>query len=205
MRGKRIILFDIDGTIFDALSFIEGFYQTISQVFNLSDQDIGKIKKIYKKTKEKYDYFYPPYFESKITKIFPKILGDELHKILWNVDLFEKNVYKDASAINSLTNIVIGILSKGDSDFQRQKIKFIKNLAEENIHVFKNKIENLGQVLKKYNDYEIFLVDNETEVLRKAKALNRSVITILINRNGKQQEDNGIIKIKNLEEIKKII
>jgi len=202
----KIILLDIDGTLFNPLSFIEDFYQTVSQVFNLSDQDIDEIKKIYEQTKEEYDYFYPPYFESEITKKIPKIQGDKLHGILWDVDLFEKNVYKDASVVNDLSKTaIIGIFSKGDSKFQKQKIKFIKKLADENIHIFKDKTKNLKPVSENYKEFEVYLIDNEIEVLKVAKNIRSNLFAILIDRAGLEEVEKSIIKIKGLEELKGII
>lgn len=201
---RRIILFDIDGTLFDSASFLDDFCKQISNQFDISQVDIETVKNIYSENK-KDDYFRPAAFLETVAKKFPSIKLGSLNKIFWNIDLFEKNVYKDAPNINGLVNVVLGIFSKGDEEFQKRKIKSIKDLVDVNIHIFKDKIKKLGEVLEKYKDYEIYLVDNEIEVLQRAKTLNSNVFAILIDRNGIEQTDKEITKIKSLEELKEIL
>ena len=124
MKGK-IILFDIDETIFNPESFLNDFYSRILKDSSLDSQDIKKIQGLYKITKEEHGYFSPDNFLNKISENFPKISQKSLRSTFWNVDLFNKNVYKDASVIKDLSRIAnIGIFSKGDEYFQKQKISF---------------------------------------------------------------------------------
>ncbi len=149
----------------------------------------------------------PDTFLSTISESITSLNKNLSHKIFWNIDLFEKNVYKDTSVIKSLSNIsIIGIFSKGDVDFQKQKILFINEfLNNDNVYIFPDKIDKIQEVLGSYQDYEIYLVDNEAEVLNRAKELFPNISAILIDRKNQYQNGENLIKISNLNELKSII
>lgn len=203
---NKIILFDIDGTLFDSNSFLNDFCREASNQFSLRQTDSEEIKNIYAESK-KDDYFRPSDFLKKLSIKFTLIDPDLVKKIFWNVDLFVKNVYKDTSVIENLANFaVIGIFSKGDVKFQKQKIfSFKQFLDDDNIYIFPNKIGKTGEVFGKYNDFEIYFVDNEEDVLLSVKSLFTGVSAILIDRENRYQNKSGLIKIKDLNELKSII
>lgn len=205
MKGK-ILLFDIDETIFNPGSFLENFYSEIVDSFNLSDKDLIEIKNIYIQVKEEYGYFSPADFLEKIIENHPEIDRFSLEKVFWNIDLFNKNVYKDASVIKDLGRIGnIGIFSKGEESFQKQKISFLLDTVEpDDIHVFKNKLDKISEVLDIYQDLNIYFIDNELEVLESIRKLNPDANLILIDRKN-EYENSDIIKIKDLTELKGLI
>ena len=204
---SKIILFDIDGTLFDASSFLNVFYRILTSIFSLSKEDIDRVQIIYDQNKKENGYFHPSSFQSKITDKFPEVQGDKLQEILWNIDLFKQNVYKDTSVIESLSKVAkIGIFSKGDRDFQKKKLISLKDyIADEDIFIFPEKINKISEILYKYKDFQVFMVDNEIEVLIKVKNLFPKIETILIDRKNIYQEANKILKIKTLEGLKLII
>lgn len=206
MKGK-VILFDIDGTLFDSSSFLKGFYKNLSDEFNLSTIDLNLIQKIYIDSKEENKYFIPSIFLDKITDKFPKIKLGSINRLFWNLDLFKKNVYKDTSLIKDLSRVaVIGIFSKGDYDFQKQKISFINDSFDnEDVYIFSNKIEEIKEVLQNYQDYQIYMIDDQAEVLDKAKKLFPNIFAILIDRNNIYSQKRDIIKIGTLNDLKSII
>lgn len=206
MKGK-IILFDIDGTLFNGSSFLNNFYSKISAEFNLDNKELAKIQSLYEENKKKNDYFLPEAFLDKIVHSFPSIDFSSLHEIFWNIDLFEENMYKDTSVIRDLSRVAtIGIFSKGDSDFQKQKLTLFGELLDgENIHIYPNKINKINEVLEKYKDFQIYLIDNQNDVLIKAKEIFPEVYAILIDRNNSSRVDKVIVKIKSLNELKSII
>ncbi len=205
MKGK-ILLFDIDETIFNPGSFLENFYSEIVDSFNLSDKDLIKIKNIYIQIKQEYGYFSPADFLEKIIENHPEIDRYSLEKVFWNIDLFNKNVYKDASVIKDLGRIGnIGIFSKGEESFQKQKISFLSDIVEpDDIHVFRNKLEKISEILDIYQDLNIYFIDNELEVLESIRKLNPDANLILIDRKN-EYENSDIIKIKDLTELKSLI
>lgn len=200
---QKIIFFDIDGTLFDASSFLIDFYKTLSEKHNLTVDQILKVRSLYDENKSVFDYFNPHSFLESISQEFDINL-DVLETYLWNIDLFEKNVYKDTLVIRDLSDIaIIGIFSKGDSRFQRKKISFIDDLIhEENIYIFPNKIGHINEVFSLYSEYDITLIDDQADLLAKVKELFPKTNTILINRN---DTSGGESTIKSLEELKSII
>ncbi len=205
--NDKIILFDIDGTIFNDSFFIDEFYKNLVKAFGLTDQNIKKIKSIYEDSKKENGYFLPSSFLNKITQQFPSIDKNKLQKIFWNIDLFNKSVYKDTEIIKSMGNlVVIGIFSKGDREFQNYKLSFIRDLLDtEDTYIFTNKIDKLPQVLGNYPDYKIYLVDDDIDVLIKAKELDPDIFAILVDRNNSYKENKNIANIKQLNELKSII
>lgn len=120
--------------------------------------------------------------------------------ILFDIDytLFDTAQFKESGltiyklyeeveeALKTLSFIAeIGIFSQGEGEFQREKLKqtlIHDHFKEENIHIFVSKDENLGNVLDKYKDREIFLVDDKLEVLKLGKDLNENVYAIWLKR-----------------------
>ncbi len=205
MKGK-ILLFDIDETIFDPQSFLDDFYNELTKNFKLNENDLNKIKNIYSEIKTEIGYFNPTNFLDKVIETFPEINRTSLEKVFWNIDLFNKNVYKDASVIKDLGRIGdIGIFSKGEESFQKQKISFLSDLIEtDDIHIFKNKIDKINEVLEIYQDLNIYFIDNEPDVLESVKKINPEAYLILIDRKN-EYENSDIIKIKDLSELKSLI
>jgi FMN phosphatase YigB (HAD superfamily) len=120
--------------------------------------------------------------------------------ILFDIDytLFDTAQFKESGltiyklydeveeALKTLSSIAeIGIFSQGEDAFQREKLRqtlIHEHFKEENIHIFASKDENLGSVLDKYKDREIFLVDDKLEVLKLGKDLSENVYAIWLKR-----------------------
>lgn len=206
MKGK-IILFDIDDTLFNSFSFLNSFYSKISDEFNLNNTELIKIRALYEENKKRNGYFLPEAFLDQISRSFPSIDRELLHKIFWNIDLFEENMYKDTSVIRDLSKVAkIGIFSKGDSNFQNQKLTLFQDLLDDyNVHIFPNKKNKISEVLEKYKDFQVYLIDNQNDVLIKAKEILPEVYAILIDRNNSNKAEGGIVKIISLNDLKSII
>ncbi len=90
----------------------------------------------------------------------------------------------------------IGIFSQGGDVLQREKLKqtlIQAHFRQENIHIFSLKDENLGSVLSKYKNRDIFLVDDKLEVLKLGKDLNDSVYTIWLKRGPFAERQENIV------------
>jgi hypothetical protein len=166
---NKIVLFDIDHTLFNTVAFGDAVYEAHADVLT-RDQFNQIIKGIKIGVTQK-----------------PKEISIEasIIKTLWDNADSVKNFYEETPEVLRLigVNATIGIFSKGDNNFQRKKINSVINLfKEENIHVAKNKIEILSKVLSKYKNYQIYIVDDILEVLFQAKKINKEVLTVWIKR-----------------------
>ncbi len=204
---RKVFFFDIDGTLFDVSFFINLLHKRLIDRFGLTNQDIMKLQVLYDEVKKENGYFLPSSFLDKITTHFPFINKEKLKEVFYNIDLFEKSVYKDTSVIKSLADsAIIGIFSQGEENFQKRKIVFIKNFLDENrIYIFPNKLRQAIGVFPNYNEYDIFLVDDNLDLLKEIKNMYPNVYVILIDRNDRFGDNKGVIKIKDLNELKSII
>ncbi len=100
-------------------------------------------------------------------------------------------------ALKMLSSVAeIGIFSQGEDSSQREKLRqtlIHARFKEENIHIFSLKDENLGSVLSKYKDRDIFLVDDKLEVLKLGKDLNENVYAIWLKRGPFAEVQKGIV------------
>jgi phosphoglycolate phosphatase-like HAD superfamily hydrolase len=149
--------------------------------------------------------------------------------VLLDIDytLFDTKTFKDSGLTNySLYSEVLGVLkklkgtailgifSKGETEFQNTKLKQtgIKDFFnQDNVHVFEDKDVNINNVLEKYKDYRIFLVDDKLPVLYGAKTYNPAIFSIWVKRGPfaeKQEALEGFLPdatIENLSSLDKII
>ena len=138
-----------------------------------------------------------------------------MRSLFWNIDLFEKNVYKDTSVINSLTSFAdIGIFSKGDPEFQKIKLEktgILNLFKQEKMHIFDDKDINLIQVIDLYKNSKLFLVDDKLETLCSAKKHKSDIFTVWVKRGPYAQAQDNIegfvpnVTIDNLSNLSEII
>lgn len=203
---KKIIFFDIDGTLFNPESFIQGFYRILTTKFGLGDQDFDEINKIYRDIKAEYGYFVPNLYLERIADAFPSIDKGMLKNFFWGG--IEANLYEDISSLNEISEIAkIAFFSKGEESFQKEKItKFSDIYNEADIFIFSEKIDKFSEVFPKYSDFEAYLVDDSLPVLEAAKSFDPNIKTILIDRSGKVSENGSIdFKVSTLSDIMPIL
>lgn len=130
--------------------------------------------------------------------------------------LSEHKIYEEVmrvlDSLNSLATL--GIFSKGEIEFQKIKLEktgMAKFFKEENIHIFDDKDINLIQVMDKYKDSKLFLVDDKLGILYSAKKHMPQVVSIWVKRGpfAKVQQPilgfNPDAEVENLSEVVKII
>lgn len=127
-------------------------------------------------------------------------LGEVDKVVLLDIDytLFNTGVFKESKlatyqlydeVIDMLVSlkgkVILGIFSEGELDFQSSKLQrtdIYKHFLDENIHIVNNKDEKLKEVLIKYNDKQIIVVDDKLTVLHTAKQIIPNLITIWVKR-----------------------
>lgn len=214
-KNKKIVLFDIDYTVFDTHAFRANLYALLVEKLKYRQKDtfFDLAKKIEKETREKEGYFKPLTFLNLLKEYTKtKLSFKELEDIFFDESLYVESLYEDArSVFQELVmkrNIQINIFSTGEKKFQMQKISSLRDmLMVDNLHIFVDKLKKLKDVLKEYEEYHIYMVDDYPTVLKEAKKFNKNITTIWINRDTKL-EDKGFIKsfkvdhvIKSLEDL----
>ena len=169
-KKKVVVLFDIDHTLFNTVAFVNNVYKEHSS--HIDRETFDKVLE-----------------EIRIN--LEEILneGDTVRKnianSLWNHANSEKNFYKETEVVlKEISKVAeIGIFSKGDERFQKEKIKSISHhLKNDYIHVTLNKYKTLPDLVKKYKTNKLVVVDDILEVLYFAKRASEDVFTVWIRR-----------------------
>lgn len=130
--------------------------------------------------------------------------------------LQDYNIYEEVMGIlMQLSGLVnLGIFSKGETEFQKTKLEktgMMKFFKDNNVHIFDDKDANLINVLEKYKDSKLFLVDDKLGILYSAKKHMPQVFTIWVKRGPFAQVQKPIEgflpdeQIENLSEIVRIV
>lgn len=133
-----------------------------------------------------------------------KIVLFDIDYTLFNTAQFKSsglktyNLYEEVEeALRKLSKVCeIGIFSKGEGAFQREKLKqtlIHAHFKKENIHIFAQKDEHIGRVLSKYKDRDIFLIDDKLEVLKLGKDLSGNVYAIWLKRGPFAEAQKDIV------------
>lgn len=147
--SKKLILFDIDYTLFDTDSFKE----------------------------------------SNLTKFS---LYNEIDKLLKNLSSFA----------------TLAIFSKGETDFQLNKLKktgIDKYFTPDFIDVVADKDEVFEKVIDKYKNYEIFLIDDRIRNLEMAKKHRRDIKTVWVIRGPYAVKDTQFIPDKSISDLEQLL
>ena len=201
MTKPKIVLFDIDYTLFDTSVFKETINKKIKdKVGNNRLKNLDKkINNIFLKSREEAGYFNPRHFVSMINAEFKINLPlSFLDRNLGDESLYE-NLYNDVKDVleklSRESNLFIGVFSAGDIKFQKSKIKLIRHLFhKDHIHIFLNKEFEVKKTIDKYKNHKLFIIDDWLNILEKSKKMNKSVITIWIKRKGNEFRKKNEIK-----------
>ena len=203
---KKLILLDIDNTLFDSPSYRKLVFKKIG--------NISLCQEIYDKMIRESGYFFPDAFAKIISELLKKRKADEIMSVIIDPKTFRENLHKDVlDSLNKLTKIgKVGILSQGDNEFQSAKIVHFKHLlSRDHIHILSDKKSDMVRILKNLKEHDLYFVDDMLSMLQMAKKIQPSIVTIWMKR-GRYAENQKAIpdftpdaEAKNLSEVVKII
>jgi len=187
---QTIVFFDIDGVIFDASKFLSIFCEKFAQENKLKTEEAKKLKDLYEEVKKEKGFFDPQVFLDKISSKY-SIAKENLDKLWWSEEAFLKCLLISENFLKEIQKkTVIGIFSKGEINFQKKKIeKFSSLINPQNIYIFEDKILKINEVLEKYKDHKIYIVDDDQKVLENFKQVDNLVFTILVKRESAKISD----------------
>ncbi len=215
---RKVILFDIDYTLFNAQNYRNAFLTALQKEIGISDSKsfLQNADDAYIESRETVGIFDPKAFLSVLEKkLGQKLDISKLEKIILNEEVFNSSLYEDTvevvSELAKEKDIFLGIFSAGLLPIQRPKIKLLEPfLHAEHVHIFEfKKGKALPELLKKYKDSKLFMVDDIAEILYKAKQINDNITTILIRRKDHpqayRQELSGFSPDKTITNLREII
>jgi phosphoglycolate phosphatase-like HAD superfamily hydrolase len=189
--SQAIVFFDIDGVIFDAKKFFISFYEKFAHVNNLTNEQTEKLKELYGEVKKEKGFFDPQVFLAKILSQY-SIAKEDLERLWWDEKSFRECLLVDEDFLKQIQEkAIIGIFSKGEINFQKKKIeKFASFFKSQDIYIFEDKIVKINEVLAKYKNYQIYVVDDNVDVLESFKQIDNLVYTVLIREEQTESSNN---------------
>lgn len=123
-----------------------------------------------------------------------KLVLFDIDYTLFDTDILKKSNLSSYSLYIEVPDVLrkilqvaqIGIFSEGKEEFQHEKIKkteLVEIFLDKNvIHITDKKEDELENILTRYKDRKMYMVDDKLSILHKAHQLNPGVFTIWIRR-----------------------
>lgn len=217
--SKKIVLFDIDSTLFDAKKFREKILSnTIRAIGYKASKSIEKkLLDLYIASRRLNGFFNQKLFiKDVISKFNINSTSTALAKAIFNDSVFSGNLYIETKQVlESLSKdklLSLGIFSRGYPNFQIKKIKEVRYfLQKEHVHIFLFKDRELPKVVKKYKECKLYIIDDSLNTLYKAKSLNKNIFAIWIKRGDRALKQKPIlgfapdVTIINLRDVAKLV
>lgn len=217
--NNKVILFDIDHTLFDMGKFrIKMFDEIIRKLKHKSIANLEeRLQSIYFLYRQESGTFDPESFTKfLVEKLKVGVEPQVLEKAITRQHIFSGHLFEETEEVldtlSKNKSLKIGIFSGGNINFQKSKIKEIENcFHKEHIYVFTLKIKELIPVIERYKDDKLYIVDDQLEILHLAKKSDKSIIAIWVKRGRFALAHKGIpgfkpdMTITNLREIVGVI
>ena len=187
MNKKKIILFDIDYTLFDTTKFKKIIAQEIAELTNSDNKNFPELlEEVYYQARFN-NHFEPSVFPQALRKkITTTVENKELESVWFDSNNIKKALYPEAiSVLQNLQKkgVLLGVFSTGNSEFQLAKVSLLADVLENaHIHIFTNKEEKIEYILNLYKEYSLYIVDDFLSILHKAKVKDQDVFTIWMKR-----------------------
>lgn len=209
---KRLILFDLDNTLFNPGSFRAYLFPKIAEIVGSKNkkETIRLCQKVYDQQVKVVGFFDPERFVDALLSHLKKGDKKTLLRIIFQEDMLSHYLHKEAvEIVEKLKNCAeIGILSQGQERFQRAKLASIVHFFHpDHIHIPENKKEKMRDILTMYQEYKIIFVDDMLPMLFEAKKIRPDIKTVWIKRGRyalSQQSIDGFVPdatITTLEEL----
>lgn len=186
MAKNKIVLFDIDYTLWDTKKYRELFLQSLAQKYGLDTASfIQNAESVYRLYMDEKKYFNPQDFAQSLKKHFD-LPGsvEEITDSILEENIFISALFPDVEkTLTELKNrgYMLGVLSRGKLPFQGIKIASLMHLfPKEHIYILEEKAVQLPEILGKYQDFAITIVDDLPKILVLAKSFSPDITTIWI-------------------------
>lgn len=214
--NKPIVLFDIDYTLFNRDKFLESLFDSVGELFEIEKKMMREIGEIaYRETVAEVDHFSPKEFSLKIATALGKIsLLPKIEEIVTAKYNRPESLYEET--LETITEVAkvadVGIFSRGHKQFQGNKIMKFKHLLHaDHIYMDIDKLKILPEIIAKYKQAKLYLIDDLLDVLHLAKKLKEDIVTIWVKRGMYAENQKDIpgfspdAEVENLSEVARIV
>ncbi len=220
---NKVILFDIDYTLINTDLLREAFMENLVHILQKDTRsDLGSIASALidiemQLISEKGRFELNRYLEMIAHKysMSPNLRGD-LEKALTAPEMFKKSVYPEVwDVLKKLKGkIPAGVFSAGDVDFQHRKLQLSglsEYLVPAQVNIFERKVPSIPQLLSKYQNVDLTVVDDRVEALEAIKQQRLNILALWVHRGKyadklpKTKEYAPNYEIRNLSEIFNVI
>ncbi len=183
---NKVILFDIDYTLFDVGAYKENIFLRLQKYFPDTEDFLTIARDTYVEIRQEGWFDVKRYTNQLLTHAISTEDKKALEEVWSEPVLLSESIYPEAvSVLKDLTKqgVTLGIFSSGVVAFQKSKIAILSHFFQEkNIHIYGLKDQNLSEVLRMYKDETIILIDDFIPVIEKAKKEKVDLVAIWIRR-----------------------
>jgi FMN phosphatase YigB (HAD superfamily) len=193
---KPVILFDIDHTLFDTDKLRKKTNKAILKILKIKNNKIDLFILAENKAVRQDKVFKPSTFSEMVAKHFKKEKKTkEITKVFADKSIFKTCLYPNTVRILKKLSrqFRLGIFSKGYEPFQLFKTEASKELfalLDKNlIFIYRNKKKYLPNILKRFKDNRLIIVDDSQETIKSFLKLNPKMIAVWVKRSKKYSAD----------------
>lgn len=202
MNKKKLILFDIDYTLYDTAHYKNTLFKHMAKKLKYPDMQsfIRGAHKVYNAMRKNGQINLDFFTQELIRKFDLTVDQDFLIECMFSNEVLSTSLYDEANQviplIHAKKDYILGVFSAGVTQHQHAKIGKIKEYFDwDYVHVFPvDKKLQLPKVLKKYSSFEMYIVDDLLDVLYTAKQVNPKITTIWSKR-GFHKDDTDLLSI----------
>lgn len=181
-RQEKLILLDLDRTLFDSASFRQKSVERVSRFLGKAQDVQGIVDSVVSEL----GFFDPDRFSERICEtVDAKDKEEIVRKLMSDPEDMKTYFYRDvAVTIKKLRSIGrVGIYSQGNKEYQQAKLTGIKQLLDlEHIHVLGDKKLGMEKVFRGYRQYKLYFIDDMLVMLQEAKRVRPDAIAVWMKR-----------------------
>lgn len=210
---KKIILFDIDYTLFNTDKFRDLTYPRLQEILQQEDNPHyhEKIKHIEKALIATGGYEPVGFGRLLMEALSIKGKNKQLEALFYDEELYKKCLYPEVTLtieLLSKKNFTLGIVSKGEFSFQKRKIQPIEHyFAKNNIFISNDKIAQIDAIKNAYKSFATMIIDDSEPFLNEVKNKWKEVQAVLIERQNRYETRQHIdgfvpdVRVKTLDQV----
>lgn len=176
---KKLILLDLDNTLFDSASFRKRLFRRIGRLFEKDCETV------YDTLLRETGVFDPDVFIERLHQRIEKEKRAEMLRLIFDPRSLKHSFHKEAIVtLKALSKLgEVGIFSQGEEKLQRAKLSAIARfLQQKRIHITRDKKSYMRNLFQGFKGYKVFFIDNMLTMLHEAKKLRSDIVTIWIKR-----------------------